>query len=130
MKQTSNDQKTLEWFSDRGFLATKCTWFAHGRHHDLFGIFDVVVIGAGYPTLYVQATSNNGGNHAARRRKIMEENRQAFNEIVAEGNGVAIMSWKKGKDTPRLEVLSGESRFLENLVKNDAYREGRKRKVD
>lgn len=61
---------------------------------DLFNCLDLVAVKAG-ETLGVQATSDNGGNHAARRRKVNES--PVLPVLLSAGWRVEIHSWRKAK---------------------------------
>ena len=113
--------RTCRFYRDQGFLAGKVDRFNpySKRSHDLFGIFDLVVIGhPGFPTVYVQATT--GDHHAARREKVLGS--PASLAVLEAGNGVAIVSWRKGGPagkrklwTPRVELLTVEDWDEANL---------------
>jgi len=105
--------RTVDHFKDQGCLAERVDCYNHfsKRHHDLFGIIDLVVIGdPEHPILFVQATAGDGGNHAARRAKVIASD--ATPKILIAGIDVAIVSWRKagprGKRkvwTPRIEYI-------------------------
>lgn len=112
--------RTLTYYRDLGYLAERVDRFNpySKRSHDLFGIFDLVVVGMPeFPTLYVQATT--GDNHAARRRKVLLSTDSLA--VLRGGNGVAIVSWRKGGPagkrklwTPRVELLTETHWITEN----------------
>jgi len=116
MARFAAETRTVNFFREQGFLAGRVDCFNHKtkRTRDLFGIFDLLVVGyPGFPTLFVQATAGDGGNHAARRWKVLSS-KDALATLEA-GNGVAIVSWRKGGAagkrklwTPRIELLTAE----------------------
>jgi hypothetical protein len=61
---------------------------------DLFNAFDIVAIRPDVPGVFaVQATGDNGGNHAARVRKLIAE--AAVRTWLAAGNRAEVWSWRK-----------------------------------
>jgi hypothetical protein len=90
----SPTQRALAELRDRGFIAAVVeNWNAHTCHrHDLFGIIDVLGVGrAG--TVAVQACSGEGGDHAARVRKIRESDSLPY--LLAAKWRVVVWSWAK-----------------------------------
>jgi hypothetical protein len=106
--------RTLNYYRDLGCLAGRVDRTNPRTRHtvDLFGIFDLVVVGSpAYPTLYVQATT--GDHHAARRAKVLAS--PACLACLEAGNGVAIVSWRKGGPagkrkvwTPKVQLLTSD----------------------
>ena len=47
-------------------------WLPHAqRRKDLFGVFDILALSPEGESYYVQTTGGKGGNHSARRLKIL-----------------------------------------------------------
>ena len=98
--------RTLAECKRRGWTAQVVEkWNPHARvRQDLFGCIDIVAIAPpddeilGSPRIIgIQATSNNGGNHAAHRAKILAEPRiKAWLEA-----GAALELWSWAKQGPR-----------------------------
>ena len=64
------------------------------RRHDLFGVIDIVALDpTEHSILGIQATGGDGGNHAARRTKILAEPRAL--EWLRCGARLQIWSWAK-----------------------------------
>ncbi len=70
----SPTQLSIRLLKKRGFKIVQVVerWNPHARkRQDLFGCIDVLAVGFG-DTVGVQATSHNGGNVAARVRKVAD----------------------------------------------------------
>ena len=68
-------------------------WNPHAKiRQDLFGCIDVVAVGNG-ETVGIQATSDNGGNVAARCRKIADA--EAVGDLREAGWRLLVHGWKK-----------------------------------
>ena len=74
---------------------------------DLFGIIDIIAVVPGEAILGIQATSNNGGTHAARVHKALAEPR--LTTWLKAGGRFAVWSWSK---RGRLWVLREEDAIL------------------
>lgn len=102
-KTISPTARTLVECRRRGWIAgvvEKNVQYPKPHKIDLFGVIDIVAIvpaqhdllGAG-AILAIQATSNNGGTHAARRDKILAEPRAKA--WVDAGGRLELWSWAK-----------------------------------
>ena len=99
--------RTLEYLTDRGWLAGRCDRDVARISHDLYGFADIAAVKRTNPgTLYIQCTS--ASNHAARRKKL-QSLREAVLICVASGNQVEVWSWKDNSDEPRREVMRPET---------------------
>lgn len=87
-----------------------------GKRKDLFGFIDLVALDPDRGTIGIQVTS--GSNHAARRKKILTDCREAALMWLRCNNLIEIWSWSKRKVkrggkavrwTPRVEQITLES---------------------
>ena len=111
---TNMEKLTKVYFEKQGCLVGSVAHYNHysRRHHDLFGIFDLIVVGfSTFPTTYVQATA--GSDHASRRRKMLASD--SLQPVIAAGNGVALVSWRKPSGSrlwkPRIELFSSTGTY-------------------
>lgn len=109
-KSTSPTARTLAELRKRGWTAQVVEQHLpfpkpFGTKRDLFGVIDIVAIapselrldGKRMAIVGIQATSGlTGGNHAARRAKILAEPRA--NQWVAAGGRLELWSWSKRGD--------------------------------
>lgn len=95
-KKKSPTARTLEWLRHQGWtcqVVEKWIPFTKQRK-DLFDCIDIVAIHPDVQgVLGVQATANNGGHHANRLQKILENPKAAL--WMNAGNKLWVVSWAK-----------------------------------
>lgn len=117
-KMVSPTSRTLVVAGKRGYVIGVVERFVGfpppGHRVDLFGVIDLVGVRPtedkrGLQIVGVQATSDNGGNHASRRAKILAEPRAKL--WCDAGGALELWSWKKrgARWEPRIEVFTSAS---------------------
>ena len=104
-------EKTIRYLTDAAILAGRVDrrmglievdWPSGGQ-----GFADILVA---HPdgTLLIQATSNNGGNHMARVRKLVTECKYVVRTCLERGFKVEVWSWRPGddEDEPRIQPIT------------------------
>ena len=97
-KRTNATQLTVKEMRSRGYLCANVEKrIPHMPHvtQDLFGFIDVLCLGDD-EVVAVQTTGDNGGNVAARIRKIADHENVAA--VRKAGIRILVHGWKKGKD--------------------------------
>lgn len=115
---TSPTQRSLKRLRELGYVAQVVErWCPFSRRRiDLWGIVDIMAVHPGAGVLAVQATSGNGGNHAARRDKAMEN--ENLPTILEAGVQFELWSWaKRGpRGKRKLWTLRREPITLDDLL--------------
>lgn len=95
MAKTLPTQRALADLRKLGFTAGVVEkWNPHAHiRQDLFGCIDIVAVFPGFGVLGVQATSGEGGNHAARRAKSIAEPR--LRKWLEAGGRFEVWSYRK-----------------------------------
>lgn len=93
--KTSPTQRALAELRKLGFTAAVVEkWNPHAHiRQDLFGCIDIIAVFPGFGILAVQATSGEGGNHAARRAKAISEPR--LRKWLESGGRFEVWSFRK-----------------------------------
>ncbi len=91
-------QRTLRHLREQGYRTAICErWVPRpdlpggGHKLDLYGCFDLLAIRPGE----ILAVQSCGVNHAAHRRKLLGERREAVLAWLAAGGRVQLISWRK-----------------------------------
>lgn len=116
----SPTERTLKLFRSKGFRCEVVEKIVPGTFikRDLFGFGDVEAVGGpderygfGYCSWLLQATDDT--NHAKRRTKIVEDCREAAQDVIRGGIRVAVVSWgqrggrgEKKRWTARIEEIT------------------------
>ena len=104
--------RTIECLAELGWLAGDVERRVTSHlTMDLFEIFDVVAVKAGEPTRGIQCTSNSGGNHSARVKRLKAN--ENTKRCLDAGWLCEVWSWKINKNDDgwnlRITVLGPET---------------------
>lgn len=115
--KTSPTQRALADLRKLGFTAAVVErWNPHAKiRQDLFGCIDIIAVFPGFGVLAVQATSGEGGNHAARRAKAIAEPR--LRKWIESGGRFEVWSYRKAgaRETRKLWTLRRDPVVLDDL---------------
>lgn len=92
------NSRTMEFYRKQGAMAAIVERWSPfprpwGKTHDMFGIFDLLVLKAGGEAWGIQATADNGGHVANRIAKLQAS--EEFHRWKALGGRVAVVGWAK-----------------------------------
>jgi hypothetical protein len=86
----TNEKRTIDELRAGGWQADRCTYWTHGRWHDLFGFADVAAYGGPW-TLLVQATDTT--HQSLRTRKLADM--AACRAWIEGPRLLAVAGWRK-----------------------------------
>lgn len=97
MSKQSPTSRTLQELKQLGFTAGVVEQTVRGKgivfKRDYLNCIDIIAVREGIGILGIQATSNNGGNHAARKAKALAT--PALRNWLESGGRFEIWSWAK-----------------------------------
>lgn len=102
--RTAPTKRTLALLAAQGYLADVAERRQGPITVDLFGCMDIVAVHpANKEILFVQVTSNNGGNRAARVRKVQTS--PHIKALLRSGARVEVWAWRPQDAAPSIVRL-------------------------